>query len=239
MTADDLPKFSWAGTGYAIPNGTMELPSGTDLHITMDRVSIPNLPEAAHVGNLNSASALEKTDYDIHVHNLLEARAGLDLIFERTKEKDYDRPLVRLLWAGVAVCYARSFSGRNALSAPLVFGDNELALLAHRDLWDARSKHFAHDVNDYRQSIVAAVLDQPGNLLAIADWQNIIELDSTFTTNARLLVRDSLTYVQKRLVELDDVLAEEVRQMTPAERLSLPAPRLTTGGWENIKRSRR
>ena len=136
---------------------------------------IHGYPNAVHLGELSTKAAGQLADFELHRFDLEHCRSAMQLLGKLLKGTDglddsWDRTSIQMtLWTGSCVSYCRCFGHgrRNPLDPTKIYANDELGLLVHRHVWSMRNKHYAHDVNDIRQSFVGVALDQAGNNLDI------------------------------------------------------------------------
>lgn len=188
-------------------------------------------PGDSHVAELGSPTAKRLAQYRLIHHDLDEAEQALKAIrslrmLTAAPDASADfRAMLRAMCAAFTVIYSRCFKSEDAgghrLVATEVFAD-PVALREHEFILTLRSKHFAHDVNDYRQAKVAAVFDASGALLGFPAFETFADRSDVIENNGPLLVAEARCYLTIQLEQLQQQLLQEVEAMSPAERLALP-----------------
>lgn len=195
-------------------------------------IHVPEFPQASHVGQLTSENAELLGALHLVGHYLDEASAALvELRRERIAiaagTGSQGRALLWALCTAFVIPYCRTFrtKGRDyRLVASEVFAHNSDALREHEYIWALRDKHFAHDVNDRRRTLVSVILDAKGDLLKIATNQMIADESEIILHNGTLLVQDSRRFLDQSIEQVELKVLDEVQAMTPLERLALPEP---------------
>lgn len=202
-------------------------------------IVVPDYPTATRIGAISSAAARRLEEMALHEHGLIEAEVAVSLLRDLPAADD-NQAIIRMLWTAAVTTYARSFAGhQDKLEAPVIHGGDELAVGAHEYVWTLRSKHFAHDVNDRRRSIVGALLDADGQFLGLAQWQGLAEFQQGELNNLTKLIADALAYVRRERERLAAEISDEVRALTPAERSAMPEPVIRGASPDTVHRSRR
>lgn len=212
------------------------------LSIRNGTVTLPDFPAAVHLGLLSSPNARRAADLSLLLHSLDEAQAALTLIrttLMSCNSNEGHPPLVRALWTGLAVSYARCFGGKYGLDPALVFAGIPDGLEAHEYLFALRSKHYAHDVNDRRQAYWAVVIGEGGTVLGIAKQQHLALAEGADLANAGKLIRRVQDYIGSELASLEIAIDHELDQLSPDARLSLPEPQYKSPTAGSVKSERR
>ncbi|MEQ1899976.1 MAG: hypothetical protein ABL866_04510 [Devosia sp.] len=194
-------------------------------------IKFKGFPGDAHVAELGSPTAKRLAQYRLLQHDLDEAEQALQAIrslrmltIAPDASADF-RAMLRAMCAAFTVIYGRCFksvdAGGDRLVANEVFKD-PVALREHEFILTLRSKHFAHDVNDYRQAKVAAVFDASGALIGFPAFETFADRSDVIENNGPLLVAEARRYLTIQLERLQQQLMQEVEAMSPADRLALP-----------------
>lgn len=211
-------------------------------------VRFDGFPADAHVADLQSATARQLAAYRLIQHDLdeeaeqvLGSIRSLRLLTQGADARADFRALLRAMCAAFTVVYSRCFkledAGGDRLIASAVFTD-PVALQEHEFILTLRSKHFAHDVNDYRQASVAAVFASDGALLGYPAFETFADRSEIIQHNGPLLVATARQCLSAELERLHEQLRAEVEAMSPAERLALPTLMYHPADHREPKRSR-
>ena len=123
------------------------------------------------------------------------------------------------------VVYSRCFQLGDAAGDRLVAGDvfkDPIALQEHEFILVLRSKHFEHDVNDYRQAKVAVVFAPNGEVLGFPAFETFADRSEIVEHNGPLLIAAARQYLSGELERLFAVLRAEVEEMSAAEQRAIP-----------------
>jgi hypothetical protein len=189
-------------------------------------------PAAAHVAELQSTTARQVAAFRLIQHDLDEAEQvlgsirSLRVLTQGADARSDFRALLRAMCAAFTVVYSRGFKTKEAGGDRLVAGDvfaDPIALREHEFILTLRNKHFAHDVNDYRQAKVAAVFAADGELLGFPAFETFADRSEIIEHNGALLIAAARRYLAAELDRLHALLRREIDALRPAERLALPA----------------
>ena len=207
------------------------------------RVDHPDFP---HTKAVTSPTAEALAEVSTHLHQLQRLVRSLGLLGtllegEAVLPDGVDpSPVIDTLWTGAVMEYTRCFhGGKHSLDAKVIFASEPERLATHQQFWFLRSKHFAHDVNDYRRVQVGVWLDAEGNL---KDTMRTISA-ATFGMTAFLelfnLVVIAASYAEEERKRLVASMVAEVLSMSAEERLALPEYWVEPPAISDIERSRR
>ena len=149
--------------------------------------------------------------------------------------------VIDVLFQGAVICYCRAFQGEklHALKAPDVYGHSTAELNFHERIWALRSKHYAHDVNGFRDAGVGLCVSPDGKRFTIASGKFRLmpppELLRVFLT----LAHRAFEFCQKQIDEVGDILMRYVDLIGPHKTMLAPYLGLDAPDFEDVLVDRR
>lgn len=206
--------------------------------------SVLELPETHRLVELKTPAARRLAELAIHEHSLEEAESACLLLESIVAPKgpnvDGNEPIERALWAAMTTSYYRCFGESGAkLRWEEVLSGSPAGQQVHQYFHTLRDKHFSHDINGYRQSIVAAALDNQGQVLGVMKNQSLVVHSLADMVHFKALIGTSLAFVRRSMVGLLQQVDAELDAQSPEALLAMDEPVYVPPGPQNATKPRR
>jgi hypothetical protein len=178
----------------------------------------------------NTAAASRLAAFSLHLSDIKGAEDGMALLNDLVNKRVWDASTseqragaAHTIFEGVVFGYCRCFDPTrkaNRLDVNEVLAGNTKAQKFHEELWAMRSKHYAHDVNGYRDALVAVRVDDGSNKIDVLRFK--MEPDESVVRNMARLLRDARSFVEAEVSRLASIVENELSSVAKAERAALP-----------------
>lgn len=171
------------------------------------------------------------------------ARHALDHILSMppTTAESPEELVADVLFQGAVIAYCRAFFGnpKAGLQTSDLYGTSKWLLGLHDHIWGLRSKHYAHDVNGFRDAGVGLCISPDGSQFKVSSQIYKMTPPPEFLRDFLKLLDHALAYCKGLTSALNEILHQYVDSLGPEASKALPFLSLVHPGTDQINTDRR
>ncbi len=171
------------------------------------------------------------------------ARHALDHILSMppTTADSPEELVADVLFQGAVISYCRAFFGnpKAGLQTSNLYGTSEWLLGLHDQIWGLRSKHYAHDVNGFRDAGIGLCISPDGSQFTVSSQIYKMTPPPEFLRDFLKLLDHAQAYSKGLTNALNEILHQYVDSLGPDASKALPYLNLVRPDTDQINTDRR